>query len=498
MHIPDGYISPKVFVPFYLLFVPLLVKGMKKLRNRLDENVLPLLSSLTALSFIIMMFNVPVPGGTSGHALGAALIAILFGPWAGFLSVSLVLLLQALLFGDGGITTYAINALAMGYVASFSGYYTYKLLKNRVSDKVNYFVSGWVSIVLASLVVAVVLGVEPWFARDAQGNPVYFPYGLKVTIPAVVGSTMLFFGMVEGAFTLFGISYFKKYLHVEQTHRVVFVQKERSDVFLFFLVVVLVLLLVPLGLLTENPAWGEWDLSFFHNHLGFIPEGIQKFSGFYHAPWGDYSVGGMGSVGSYYLSAILAFFFITWVFYFFSRKRGTVFDKLFFVQYLLAVLAVSVSSNRFFMLVLLIAGMLLSGKDILRILARCVAALLVFNLFSSVYFLLEKNYSGLLLFNLRTFTLLYLTLLAGKKLNLFALFSFSPLLSHTLTLAYSQITNFKVTYVQMKQALESRSVRKTGLGRSYRIMGVQINLFIQKAMENSREITEAVKSRSML
>ena len=135
MHIPDGYISPKVFVPFYLLFIPLLLKGVRKLRNRLDEEVLPLLSSLTALSFIIMMFNVPVPGGTSGHALGAALIAIVFGPWAGFLSVSLVLLLQAMLFGDGGITTYAVNAVAMGYVASFSGVLYLPDIKKQGSGK---------------------------------------------------------------------------------------------------------------------------------------------------------------------------------------------------------------------------------------------------------------------------------------------------------------------------------------------------------------------------
>ncbi len=498
MHIPDGYISPKVFVPFYLLFVPLLIKGVKKLRHRFDEEVLPLLSSLTALSFIIMMFNVPVPGGTSGHALGAALIAILFGPWAGFLSVSLVLLLQALLFGDGGITTYAINALAMGYVASFSAYYSYNFLKKRASDKVSYFLSGWVSIVLASVVVAVVLGVEPWFARDAQGNPVYFPYGLKVTIPAVVGSTMLFFGMVEGVFTLFGVSYFKKYLQVEQIRHVVTLKKERSDVLLFFLVVLFVLLLVPLGLLTEHPAWGEWDLHFFHSRLGFVPLGIHKFSTFYHAPWSGYSLWGMGAVASYYLSAILAFFFITWVFYLFSKKRGTVFHKLFFVLYLLAVMAVTVSSNPVFMLVLLFVGLVLSGRDIFRLLVRCLAALLVFNLFSSLYFVWGHNYSGLFLFNLRTFTLLYLTLLAGKKLNLFALFSFSPLLSYTLTLAYSQITNFVVTYGQMKQAQESRMIRKIGLGRSYRILGVQVNLFIQKALENSREITEAVKSRTML
>ncbi len=498
MHIPDGYISPKVFVPFYLLFIPLVVKGFKKMRHKMDEQVLPLLSSLTALSFIIMMFNVPVPGGTSGHALGAALIAILFGPWAGFLSVSLVLLLQALLFGDGGITTYAINAMAMGYVASFSGYYTWKVLKDKVPDNISYFFSGWVSIVLASAVVAVVLGVEPLIAKNPQGVPVYFPYGFKITFPAVVGSTILVFGIIEGLFTAFGVSYFRRYLSVENVGQHIPEGKRTSDVLLFFFVVVLILLLVPLGLITESPAWGEWELGFFQQHLGFIPQGIQKLSGWYVAPLADYSLPGMGAVASYYLSAILAFFFMTLVFYFFSGKRGPVFDKLFFVQYLLVLMAVVVSTNPVFILAMLLVSMALSGKDILRLLVRSFLALLFFNLFSSFYFLFEKNYNGLLLFNLRSFTLVYLTLLAGKKLNLFAILSFSPQLGYVLSLAYSQITNFVVTYQVMKQAMESRRVSKISFFHSYRIIGVQVNLFVQKAMENSREITEAIKSRSML
>ncbi len=498
MHIPDGYISPKVFVPFYLLFIPLVIKGMKKLRHKLDEQTLPLLSSLTALSFIIMMFNVPVPGGTSGHALGAALIAIIFGPWAGFLSVSFVLLLQAMLFGDGGITTYAINAMAMGYVASFSGYYAYKLLKNKVPDKVNYFFSGWISIVLASAVVAIVLGIEPMVAKNAQGIPVYFPYGLKITFPAVVGSTVIFFGVVEGLFTMFGISYFKRYLSDEKVPQKVSEKKQVSDVMLFFLVIVLILLLVPLGLITENPAWGEWELGFFQQHLGFIPQGIQRMSGIYAAPLSDYALPGMGPVASYYLSAILAFFLTTFLFYFFSGKKGRVFDKLFFVQYLLAVMAVVLSSNVLLILVVLFAALVFSGKEIFRLFLRSFLALLVFNLFSSLYFLVEKNYGGLLVFNLRSFTLVYMTLLAGKKLNLFAVLSFSPFLGYVLSLAYGQITNFVVTYRQMKQAMESRTVRKLTFLPSYRMVGVQVNLFVQKALENSREISQAIQSRTLL
>ncbi|UBM63216.1 cobalt transporter CbiM [Candidatus Sulfidibacterium hydrothermale] len=498
MHIPDGYVSPKVFIPFYLLFVPLFLKGIRKLRRELNRDVLPLLSSLTALSFIFMMFNIPIPGGTSGHALGTALIAIIFGPWAGFIAVSFVLLLQALLFGDGGITTYAINAISMGYVASFTGYYTFQFLKNRVSEKVSYFLSGWTSIVMASLVVAVVLGIEPSVASSAAGVPLYFPYGLKITLPAVVGSHMLFFGVVEGIFTLFGVSYFKRYVHEDAGFRPVAIKKSRQDTFLFFLIIVVVLLLVPLGLITENPAWGEWDLGFFHDKLGFIPAGIKHFSALYSAPLPDYTLPGMGKITSYYLSAVLALFVTTFVFYLFSRRRNVLFDKLFFINYLLVIFSVVISSDPYFILALLVVAFLLSGKDILRLTGRALAAILVFNLLSSVYFITTKNYSGLLVFNLRTFTLLYFTLLAGKKLNLFAVFSFSPFVSYTLTLAYSQIINYQITYEQMKQALASRTIQKIPLLHSYRILGYQINLFIKKSIENSKEIMQAVHSRSVL
>ena len=498
MHIPDGYISPKVFVPFYLLFIPLFVKGIKKLRQQLNQEVLPLLSSLTALSFILMMFNIPIPGGTSGHALGTALIAIIFGPWAGFMAICFVLMLQALLFGDGGITTYAINAISMGYVASFTGYYTYKFLKNKIPDKLNYFFSGWLSIVLASAVVAIVLGIEPSVAKNASGGPLYFPYGLKITLPAIVGSHMLFFGIIEGVFTLFGVSYFKRYINIEPGYETIGLKKGGADIFLFFLIILLIMLLVPLGLITENPAWGEWDLSFFHEKLGFIPLGIKHFSALYTAPLSGYTLPGMSPVASYYLSAILAVFFTTFIFYLFSRKRNVLFDKLFFINYLLVIFAVVVSSNLYFILSLLIIAFLLSGKDILQLLWRALAAILVFNLLSSIYFIVDKDFTSLLIFNLRTFTILYFTLLAGKKLNVFAIFSFSPFISYTLTLAYSQIINYLTTYEQMKQALNSRTVQKISLLNSYRILGYQISLFIKKSIENSKEIVQAINSRSVI
>lgn len=201
MHIPDGYLSPMTCVATYAVTLPLWVVAFRKLKEELSETTLPLIASLSALSFIIMMFNIPIPNGTSGHAVGAALIAILFGPWVASLCISLVLLIQALIFGDGGMTTFAANALLMGFTASFSSYYAFIVLQKRTYAS---YISGWVGIVSSSIVLALLLGIQPLIAVH-DGQPLYFPFGFSLTFPAVVGSHMLFFGIVEAVFT--GLAY---------------------------------------------------------------------------------------------------------------------------------------------------------------------------------------------------------------------------------------------------------------------------------------------------
>jgi len=198
MHIPDGYLSPATYTVSFAVAVPLWAIAFRKLKDKLDEQTLPLIASLSALSFIIMMFNIPIPGGTSGHAIGVALIAILFGPWIGFLSISLVLFIQAVLFGDGGISSFAANSLGMGFAGAFSAYWLFNKLKNY---KISAFLSGWISAVASSFVIAVFLGIQPLIALDEMGKPLYFPFDLGTTMFALVGSHMLFFGIVEGIFT---------------------------------------------------------------------------------------------------------------------------------------------------------------------------------------------------------------------------------------------------------------------------------------------------------
>ncbi len=209
MHIPDGYLSPMTYIPSYVVAVPLMAYGIKKLKGELTDQTLPLISSLTAMSFLIMMINIPIPGGTSGHAIGAAAISILINPWIAFVSVSLVLLIQALIFGDGGITAWAVNSLAIGFVSSFVAYYTYKAL-SKFNENIALFISGWLSIVAASFVVAVFLGIQPVIAHAPDGKPLFFPFGLDITIPALVGSHILYFGVVEGLYTLIVIKFIEK------------------------------------------------------------------------------------------------------------------------------------------------------------------------------------------------------------------------------------------------------------------------------------------------
>ena len=208
MHIPDGYLSPATVAAGYAVMIPLWAYGFKKLKKTLDEKTLPLLGTLSALSFLIMMFNIPVPGGTSGHAIGTALIAIMFGPWVAFIAVSFVLLIQALVFGDGGISTWAINAFDMAFIAAFVGYYTFQFLKDKT--KFAPFIAGWLSISAAALSDSIFLGIQPIFWHDASGHPLYFPFGLSVTIPAMMFAHMFIFGVVEGVFTQIVYSFLQK------------------------------------------------------------------------------------------------------------------------------------------------------------------------------------------------------------------------------------------------------------------------------------------------
>jgi cobalt/nickel transport system permease protein len=200
MHIPDGFLSPQTYLPAFALAAGAWAWAGKSLRSRLDETTVPRLAVLTALAYALGLIMVPIPGGTSGHALGIAILALVFGVRQAFLSYSLVLLLQSLMFGAGGITALAVNALAMGLLGSATAVAAFKILK-RVNETAAVAVAAWLSVFISGAAVALVLGIQPLVAQQADGTPLFFPFGLAVTLPAIL-LPHAFIGIGEAVLTV--------------------------------------------------------------------------------------------------------------------------------------------------------------------------------------------------------------------------------------------------------------------------------------------------------
>lgn len=207
MHIPDGFLSPQTYLPAYVVAAGAWSWATKGLRDSLDETTVPRLAMLTALAYGLGLVMVPIPGGTSGHALGIAILALVFGVRSAFLAYSLVLLLQSLLFGAGGITALAVNALAMGLVGATAAVATRKLLRG-LGDTVSIALAAWISVVVPGLLVALILGIQPLVAHKSDGSPLFFPFGLSVTLPAVLIPHVVI-GIGEAVLTVLILRYVK-------------------------------------------------------------------------------------------------------------------------------------------------------------------------------------------------------------------------------------------------------------------------------------------------
>jgi cobalt/nickel transport system permease protein len=217
MHIPDGYLSPQTYVPLYgasLLFWSVALKKMKK---ELPIKHIPYLAMSAAFSFLIMMFNVPIPGGTTGHAVGAGIIAILLGPWTAVIAVSVSLIIQAIVFGDGGITAIGANCFNMAVVMPFVSYWVFRLIiirgkaDGRARLSIAAFLSGYVGLTAAAAVTGFEFGIQPLLATAPDGRPLYAPYPLSVALPAMALEHLLLFGIVEGVVTVLLFKYFAKH-----------------------------------------------------------------------------------------------------------------------------------------------------------------------------------------------------------------------------------------------------------------------------------------------
>ena len=335
MHIPDGYLGPQTYVPLYGVSVAFWTAALRKMKKELSVKQVPYLSMAAAFSFLIMMFNVPIPGGTTGHAVGGAIIAILLGPWTAVIAVSVVLIIQALVFGDGGITAIGADCFNMAIVLPFVSYWVFRLAnggsKGGPRLYASAFLSGYAGLVASAVFTGIEFGIQPAMASAPDGTPLYAPYPLSIALPAMAGGHMLFFGPMEGLITALLAGYF---LAGEQArmHSPAGPGWTRSKKAVWAGIAVLALL-TPLGiilprLLNSGAAWGEWGPDELKKLVGFVPDGIRRLGELWQAPLADYGFGGRLPVSedaSYLITGLIGLVLTVAVAYLLARlflRRG--------------------------------------------------------------------------------------------------------------------------------------------------------------------------------
>jgi cobalt/nickel transport system permease protein len=320
MHIPDGYLSPATCGAMYVASTPFWYSAVRRVRKILTNRTVPVLALFAAFAFVLMMFNVPLPGGTTGHAVGGTLLAIVLGPWAAVLGISVVLGVQALFFGDGGLLTFGANCFNMAIVLPFVGYFIYKVIASNSEATsprrlLGAVIGSYIGIVVASAVAGIELGIQPALFHTIDGTPLYAPYALNVALPAMLIGHLLIAGPVEAIVTG-GV-----FAYLQRTHSSLIKadtpRKKEGKLWILWGALGLLALATPLGLLASGTAWGEWGVDELQNMgLGFIPQGLQKFAGWWPAPLPDYGLPRMGAVIGYILSALVgiaAVVFLLWM-----------------------------------------------------------------------------------------------------------------------------------------------------------------------------------------
>ncbi|MFH1791147.1 MAG: energy-coupling factor ABC transporter permease [Candidatus Omnitrophota bacterium] len=178
MHIPDGFLSPNVWGSAWVVAVGSVGYCLKQVSRILRDKMIPLMGIMAAFIFAAQMINFPVMGGTSGHLLGGVLAAVLLGPYAGAIVIAIVLVVQCLIFQDGGLTALGANILNMAVVGAMGGYCIFNVIRNMISGikgvMIGVFVSAWLSVVVASALCAVELAMS-------GTSP------LNVSLPAMAG-----------------------------------------------------------------------------------------------------------------------------------------------------------------------------------------------------------------------------------------------------------------------------------------------------------------------
>ncbi len=334
MHIPDGYLSPSTCVAAYVAAAPFWYVAVKRVKRVLHSRVVPLLAVVSAFSFVVMMFNLPIPGGTTAHAVGMAVAAIVLGPSAGILAISIALAIQALFFGDGGILAFGANAFNMAIVGTLVAWFSYRLIAGdapitSARRVVAAAVAGYLAINASALFASLEFGIQPMLFTDLTGAPLYAPYPLSVAIPAMMLAHLTIAGAAE-AIISGGIV---AYLQQSNPELLEASARKTADAPLapaaggwfatrwLWTGLGALMVVSPLGLLAAGIAWGEWGAEDFQDPAirdqitqasgnmappESVPQGLQHLSSFWTAPIPDYAPPFMHSESfGYILSAVV-------------------------------------------------------------------------------------------------------------------------------------------------------------------------------------------------
>ncbi len=337
MHIPDGYLSPITSVIMFVLVLPFWAIGVRKLREKMTTKNIPLIALIAAFSFVIMMFNVPLPGGTTAHAVGGALAAIILGPEIGTLAITIALVIQAFFFGDGGILALGANCFNMAVVLPYVSYAIYQAIsKNHPANSkrriVGAALGGWTGLTVAAFFAGVEFGIQPLLFHAADGTPLYAPYPLSVSIPAMVIPHALIASVVEGLVTALVVGYLQR----ANQPALQFVKQDEIPAEMsgfakwraLWIGLAVMIVLVPIGLLAPGTAWGEWGTHELSSlGLAFIPQGMAKLSGLWSAPLPGYELPALKNADlGYILSGIVGTIVIgvvAWLFTLLVTARKT-------------------------------------------------------------------------------------------------------------------------------------------------------------------------------
>lgn len=275
MHIPDGYLGPQTYAVLDIAIVPMWMVAGARVKKALKAKQVPLMALAAAFSFVIMMFNIPVIGGSTGHAVGATLIAILLGPWAAMIAVSIALVVQALVFGDGGITAIGANVVNMAVIMPFVGFYLYRLVAGDRPSPLRRIsaagVGSYVAIVTAAIAAGVEFGIQPLVAHTASGQPLYSPYPLSVAVPAMALEHALFFGPLEAVVTMGIVA-----ILARQDSALVEMKPAARPLRWLWAGFAGLVLLTPIGVLAQGTAWGEWSAAQLQKTIGYVPAGLGR------------------------------------------------------------------------------------------------------------------------------------------------------------------------------------------------------------------------------